>query len=348
MRQGSFILAAVLVALLTAGAVGAYAYDSSRQDVIAHGVSVGGVDLGGMRPAQARAALEDSVGEPLSRPVRVRVARADRTFKLSARRARVRADVPGMVADALGKSREGNLLTRTARSLAGGALETELPARVTYSRQAVSGLVRYMRAEVDRPARDAHVSFAASSLNKVPAQRGMELRTRGLERRIRRALVRPSANRLVRARARVVQPSVTSSQLAARYPTVITVDRGGHRLRLFKRLKEAGSYPIAVGQAGLETPAGLYSIQNKAVNPAWHVPNSDWAGDLAGKVIPGGRADNPLKARWMGIYAGAGIHGTSETGSLGTNASHGCIRMSIPEVTALYKRVEVGTPVYIG
>ncbi|HEV2771991.1 MAG TPA: L,D-transpeptidase, partial [Thermoleophilaceae bacterium] len=68
----------------------------------------------------------------------------------------------------------------------------------------------------------------------------------------------------------------------------------------------------------------------------------------AGKTIPGGRADNPLKARWMGIYDGAGIHGTDDTSSLGTNASHGCIRMSIPEVKELYARVSVGTPVYIG
>ena len=108
------------------------------------------------------------------------------------------------------------------------------------------------------------------------------------------------------------------------------------------------SYVVGVGQAGFETPAGLYRIQNKAVNPAWHVPNRDWAGDLAGKVIPGGRADNPIKSRWLGIYDGAGIHGTADIASLGTAASHGCIRMSIPEVEQLYPQVPVGTPVYIG
>ena len=98
---------------------------------------------------------------------------------------------------------------------------------------------------------------------------------------------------------------------------------------------------------GLETPAGLYNIANKAVNPAWSVPNSDWAGSLAGQVIPGGTPQNPLKARWMGIYAGAGIHGTDATGSIGTAASHGCIRMLIPDVIELYDQVDVGAPVYI-
>jgi lipoprotein-anchoring transpeptidase ErfK/SrfK len=76
------------------------------------------------------------------------------------------------------------------------------------------------------------------------------------------------------------------------------------------------------------------------------VPNSPWAGDLAGKVIPPG-PDDPIKARWMGIYAGAGIHGTDADGSIGSAASHGCIRMHIPDVIELYDEVSVGTPVYI-
>ena len=49
----------------------------------------------------------------------------------------------------------------------------------------------------------------------------------------------------------------------------------------------------------------------------------------------------------MGIFAGAGIHGTDEIYSLGSAASHGCIRMAIPDVIELYDQVAVGTPVYI-
>ena len=126
------------------------------------------------------------------------------------------------------------------------------------------------------------------------------------------------------------------------------VDRGAFQLRLYKDLKLKKSYRIAVGQVGLETPAGLYAIQNKAVNAAWTVPNSAWAGDMAGQVIPGGTPENPLKARWMGIFAGAGIHGTDQVGSLGSAASHGCVRMAIPDVIELYDQVEVKTPIYIG
>ena len=128
-------------------------------------------------------------------------------------------------------------------------------------------------------------------------------------------------------------------QLAKKYPAVLIVNRGAHKLQLWKNLKLKKTYGIAVGQVGLETPAGLYNIQNKAVNPAWHVPNSAWAGDLAGKVIPGDDPSNPIKARWMGIYDGVGVHGTSDDASIGSNASHGCIRMHVPDVEELYDEV---------
>jgi lipoprotein-anchoring transpeptidase ErfK/SrfK len=99
--------------------------------------------------------------------------------------------------------------------------------------------------------------------------------------------------------------------------------------------------------AGLSTPAGQFSITDKQVNPAWHVPNAAWAGSLAGQVIPGGAPNNPLRARWLGIRDGVGIHGTNEDWSIGSRASHGCIRMHVGDVIALYPRVPIGTPVLI-
>ena len=127
-------------------------------------------------------------------------------------------------------------------------------------------------------------------------------------------------------------------------PCVLIADRYNFKLRLYKNLQLVKEYTVAVGAVGFDTPAGLYHIQNKAIDPAWHVPNSAWAGDLAGTVVPGGVPDNPLKARWLGIFDGAGIHGTDETYSLGHAASHGCIRMAIPDVIELYDQVPVGAP----
>ncbi len=150
-----------------------------------------------------------------------------------------------------------------------------------------------------------------------------------------RELLTISGGREIEPVARTVEPKVTTRQLAKKYPTVITVDRPTFTLRLWKNLRVAKEYTVAIGQVGLDTPAGLYRIANKAVDPVWNVPNSAWAGDLAGSAIPPGPS-NPLKARWMGIIGGAGIHGTDADYSLGSAASHGCVRMAIPDVIELY------------
>jgi lipoprotein-anchoring transpeptidase ErfK/SrfK len=205
-----------------------------------------------------------------------------------------------------------------------------------------------VRRRIDRPAQDAEVAFTATGVQRVAERTGLRVDRRWLRDRVEAALLRPRpADRLITARVAKVAPDVTRDELADRHATVVTVDRASFTLRLFKRLKLVKSYPIAVGQVGLETPPGLYDIQNKAVDPAWSVPNSDWAGALAGSVIPGGVPENPLKARWLGIYNGVGIHGTAERASIGSNASHGCIRMLVEDVTDLYDRVPVGADVYI-
>jgi len=252
------------------------------------------------------------------------------------------------VQEALEKSREGNVISRTVRELTGDDPDqATLPARISYSEGAVERLVRHVSAEVDQPAKDASVTFAGTSLGTVEGQVGIQVKKAKLRRAIEAELVLPNADRVVEVSTREVQPKVSREELASQYPYVITVNRPSFQLRFWKNLKLVKTYPIAVGQVGLETPAGLYHIQNKQVDPAWHVPNSDWAGKLAGKVIPGGTPENPLKARWMGIYNGAGIHGTDATYSLGSAASHGCIRMAIPDVIELYDQVPVATPVYI-
>ncbi len=191
------------------------------------------------------------------------------------------------------------------------------------------------------------MTFSATSLGEVEGKNGRELKAKALRTKISRAIANPEAKRKFKAKVRTIKPEVTTDELAEKYPVVLTVERASFKLHLWKNLKLVKTYDVRVGQQGLETPAGLYHIQNKAVNPAWNVPDSDWAGELAGTVVPGGTPENPLKARWMGVYDGVGIHGTGDPGSIGTNASHGCIRMRIPDVIELYDRVPVGAPVYI-
>ncbi|HEX2410678.1 MAG TPA: L,D-transpeptidase/peptidoglycan binding protein [Solirubrobacteraceae bacterium] len=336
---------ALAVTVLLVGAGSLYAFDRSVKTRIAEGVTVNGVDVGGMKPEAARAKLQAALVEPLDRPVVVRY--EDQRFKLTRKQAAIAVDVDGSVDRAMAVSTDGNMFTRTWREVRGRELDEQVEAKIAWDRAAVRRLVDRVTTKLTVEAQDASVELEAGQVEPKPSRDGLAVKARRLRREIKRELLDTGEKRLVRVRTEVVKPKVTTADLAKKYPAVIVVNRGSFQLNFYKGLKLAKSYGIAVGQVGLETPAGLYHIQNKAVNPAWHVPNSDWAGSLAGTVVPGGTPQNPLKARWMGIYAGAGIHGTDATGSIGTAASHGCIRMLIPDVIELYDQVPVGAPIYI-
>jgi lipoprotein-anchoring transpeptidase ErfK/SrfK len=342
-RRAQIALVAALAALVCVAA-GAYAWDRSKIGEIANGVKVGGVPVGGLSTDQARQKLRRQLVDPLKRPVTVTF--QGKRYVLSPRRLEVHADLDGMVDAAEAASREGSLPTRIWRYATGDDVYRSLPARVGYSKKAIDEFTAAAAEAIDTPAQDATIAPTPASINPVPGKNGISLDQSKLRSELIDAI--GSGNRApIKAPVRSTKPKITTANLAQRYPTYLTIDRGNFTLRLWENLKLAKSYPIAVGMQGLETPAGTYTIDDKQVNPAWHVPDSPWAGSLAGQVIPPGPAD-PLKARWMGFYNGAGIHGTDETTSIGTAASHGCIRMLIPDVIALYDQVPLGTPIYIG
>jgi lipoprotein-anchoring transpeptidase ErfK/SrfK len=345
-RSKSFaIFAGLLVLLLGAGATGVYAYDKSREEVIAEGVTVSGVPVGGLERAAARDKLEAALLEPLKEPVTVRY--KQRRFRLTPAQAKVGVDLDRSVDRAVARSRRGNVLFRTVRDLRGQTVDADVDVDIRYSRKAIRRLVDRVSGEIDKPAKDAKVSFTTGSLERTPSRTGRRVRTALLRREVNQALLTLEGSRSVRVKTRTIQPDVTSRNVVKKYPAVLIVDRPNFRINLYKNLKLDRSYGIALGKAGNDTPSGLYSIQNKQVDPIWNVPNSDWAGELAGTTVPGGVPENPLKARWMGVYNGVGIHGTADEGSIGSNASHGCIRMRVAEVKELYDEVPVGAPIYI-
>ena len=347
MRRAIAIPLLVIVLLAAGGAAAAVAaYDHARRDLIAPGVRIAGVPVGRLHAAAARARVAAALRVPLSEPVVV-TARG-RHFTLSPARTHARVDVAALVSEAVTMSRDGSVLTRTFDALSGHTMPADLHARVQFSHAAVRRLTRRVAATLDRPARDATLEPTATGLVQTASHDGASVATRRLRRSLVAALVRTDGSRTLRATVRTVHPKTTSADLVRKYPSYIIIDRAAFTLRFYRDLQLARTYPIAVGRAGLETPAGLYDVQWKQTNPSWYVPNSAWAGDLAGKVIPPG-PDDPIKARWMAFNGGAGIHGIdpSEYGSIGQNASHGCVRMRIPDVIELYDQAPVHTPVFV-
>ena len=341
-RLASGGLAVAVAAALVFGA--AYGYARSQDDVIAGGIHVRAIDLGGLSASAARRRLERAFA-PLERPLVLRYPSG--RLVVTARAVKVAVEADKLVARALDLSRRSWFLPRAWRQLTGGDVKVSLRPHVDYSRAVVERVVRRLQRRIDRPAKNAALVPGFKRLQVRKDRPGVAVAARLLRREIGATLTTSTAPRLLDVPIRHPRAPVTVAVLRRRYPSFITIDRAAFKLRLFSHLRFVRSYPIAVGQLGLQTPAGLYHIQNKVVNPSWLVPFSSWTGSLAGHVIPPG-ADDPLKARWLGIFNGAGIHGTDETWSIGHAVSHGCVRMTIPDVIDLYDRVKVGTPVYIG
>jgi lipoprotein-anchoring transpeptidase ErfK/SrfK len=339
-------IAVIAIVVLVLGAVGAaFAYDSSHKDEIAEGITIGGVEVGGLTEAEAEAKLQHKLLGPLRETLRVRF--EGQAWGLQGKELKVHAELGPAISEAIDRSQEGGLPGRLVRYVSGEEVEESIEPQLTFSDKAISRFVRHIADEVNREPENASVEPTGDALAVVSGHEGRKLRDNLLTEQLKAAVLSGDASRTIRARVHATKPEVTKQEVASQYPSYLTLDRGTFTLRLWEDLKLAKTYTVAVGQEGLETPEGLYEIQEKEENPVWNVPESDWAGDLAGQTIPPGPS-NPIKARWMGIYEGAGIHGTEELESLGTAASHGCVRMAIADVEELYDQVEVGTPIFIG
>ena len=338
------VLTFFVAALAAAGAIAIYVWDDAQRGTIADGVTIGGIDVGGLDEEAAENQVRTHIINPLEQPVSV--AYGGKTYELGAERLNVRADVEGMVAQALEASDEGGIFGRTWRRVTGGEVDEAIEPQIAYSRDEIDEFADEIAAEVNREPVDASVEPTSTSLDPVPSRTGRDIAKGRLVADLEQAIETPGPDGKIEPEVETVKPEVTTGDLASQYPDYIVVDRSNFTLRHYENLELAREYTVAIGAVGFDTPTGLYSIQNMQVDPVWSVPDSDWAGKLAGQTIPPG-PENPLKARWMGIYDGAGIHGTDATDSLGSAASHGCVRMAVSDVIELYDQVSVGTPIYI-
>lgn len=122
--------------------------------------------------------------------------------------------------------------------------------------------------------------------------------------------------------------------------------RLSHRqVTLYRGEKVVKTYPIAIGRPGWETPTGTFKVMQKIENPTWMHPLKPRV------IIPGGDPENPLGRRWIGFWTDGknwiGFHGTPTPKSVGTAASHGCIRMYNKDVEELFEQVSLGTEVKV-
>ena len=281
------------------------------------GVRVAGVRVGGLRPGDAVSAVHDA----FSRPLAVYVDRA-----------RLALD-PMKFASVYVET----AVARARVSSAGTNVDLVVAVRGAPLRAWVATVEkRFARSPVDATLK---LKNGKPFLTKDKAGRRLDT-TRLTERII--AALRGNTRLPVRVRTKPVAPKVS----VGTYGKVIVINRSINRLYLYKGNKLFRMFPVATGQAIYPTPRGLWHIVVKYRNPWWYPPtSSSWAHGL--KPVPPG-PNNPLGTRWLGLDApGVGIHGTDAPSSIGYSASHGCVRMQVPDAEWLFDNVDIGTTVFV-
>ncbi len=285
---------------------------------IQQGVWIGKVEVSGLLPQDATVLVQTR----FDRPIQIRFGR--QTIKVTPQR--------------LGAAARVRLAVDQASR---AAPDTRVPLFVTLRAGGVARYVRALARRFDVSARNAELVGLRQLRPWITKERaGQALRRRAAVRTIVASL-RTHLRAPVRIRADRIEPTVTRS----RYGPIVVIRRESKRLHLYRGMRLWKVFGVATGQSEYPTPIGRFSIVTMARHPWWYPPDSDWAKDE--KPVPPGPG-NPLGTRWMGISAsGVGIHGTPDSASIGYSASHGCVRMRIPEAEWLFSHVRVGAPVYI-
>ena len=307
-----------LTVLVVAALAPALRGDASPPVLIQLGVTLAGVPVGGMSNEQAQAAMRPAFAKP------VRLVYGERSWKLHPARFGARVTIADGVLQALGAE-------------AGAAV----PLVPEVDRQEVRRFVNALDKRVSVPAVDAELSGLKGLRPQFTKEKpGARVLRELTAQRIVRALQSPQVRRI-----RVAVKPVVPARTVANFGAVIVIRRGTNELRYYRGAKLFRKFGVATGQSVYPTPTGTFSIVDMQLNPWWLPPDSAWA--KGEKPIPPGPG-NPLGTRWMGLSApGVGIHGTPDDASIGYSASHGCIRMHIPDAEWLFHHVKLGTPVVI-
>ena len=147
--------------------------------------------------------------------------------------------------------------------------------------------------------------------------------------------------------AAMARPDMTHSPTGYSAGSIV-VKTSERRLYYILGNGQALRYPVGVGRPGKQW-AGSTRIDGKYRNPAWSPP-AEVRRDKPSlpNVIAGGTAQNPMGVAAMTLSGGEyTIHGTNVPNSIGGYVSYGCIRMYNQDITDLFERVSVGTPVYV-
>ncbi len=331
--------AVVLAVLLLAAGTAAAARSGGPSGRILSGVTIDGVDVGGMTRAQAVAAVGADAARSLHRGIIVKV--GDKRFRMTPAGVGRGKAVDQAVDRALAGPRL-SFAGRVWHEVAGRPVTMAVRLETTTRDERVAAFARRIAPRVAVAPQDAALKLEDGRLVARHARSGRYLDVAAATRGLLKVLAEAG-----RTDARLALAPVAPKLLDEQLGLTIVIDKSVNRLTLYRGLSVVKTYGVATAKTGFVTPSGTWTVIAKLVNPTWHNPAPDTWGAGEPLVIPPGPG-NPLGTRALALNAaGIFIHGTPAAWSIGSHASHGCIRMRIPDAEDLYPRVPTGTRVLI-
>lgn len=334
------LVAGFLVLAAGGAAYSAFRYERSRADRILPGVTIAGVDVGGMTKAEAVDAVRGSAAMTLQAELRLRA--RGRSWKVSLEELGQRSNATGSVNRALALGESMSAFSRFWHRFNDESIGQEV--ELSYSGAGrVDAVLTRIAHDVSKKPRSADIAYDDGQVRFVKSRPGRALDFVQARASVRAALRSQAVDEVVLPVLKVT-PKVTERTM----PSTIIVRVDENKLYLYDGFDVVRTWSVATAMPGWITPQGDWNLYRKAVNPTWYNPALDsWGADLPA-VVPGGPTA-PMGTRALYITAPGliRVHGTPADSSIGTYASHGCIRMHNYEIEELYPMVDVGTRVIV-
>lgn len=333
------IFGAILLAALVVGLMGFLLV----QDVLANGkfpdgVRIVGVNVAGLNQTEALAKVKHDLAGVANRPLTLKV--DSEKYRISPQELGLMLDYKKMVEEGYEQAWNVNIFERMARRFINRPNDIRISLVANNDPDRVQGYLSAIINSINRYPRDAYVDPSSGKPVIVPAQDGRNCDMAQLQKDVDAALLTPS---------RIVNVKVGRTPAALKdsfFGKFIIVNVNEHKLSLWNRDQLLVEYPVACGSPSWPSPPGAWKVVQKEMNPSWTNPHDAWSGSMPAYIAPG--PGNPLGTRALATSAsGVLIHGTPSSWSIGTNVSHGCIRMYMKDVEQLFDMVDTGIPVYI-
>lgn len=339
------VFVAIVLIVLSGGMSWAVAQDYAVRDVVMAGATATGVQgqtavsLGGFTSQQAKAAIEDRLVQPLMQPLTVYTG-VTGTYTVDPAEY-LTVDTDAMVRAAMAPGLATSVPERVARRLAKKPIPVTVPLALTVDKAKLEKWAVALEKKIGRPAIDSSRTISAEgTLTISDSHDGYSIDHKIAYRAAYAALAKNKHETTLKVA--VIKPAKT----VASWGKTIVVVRSQRHMRLYDGRKVIFSAPVAVGTEGHPTPLGIWKVIDKVENPSWSNPGTAWAATMPAYIAPG--PSNPLGTRAIYLSAdGIRFHGTNNVDSVGTAASHGCMRMYRSNIEALYPLVPIGIDVYI-